>query len=333
MLSTTFSDNKADDQTSNGPNMKFYKDNIRMAGEPVSIDGAIINGQPFVIEGGLVKTIELKYPWQEDLTDPENVISQLRAANKRVDILKFWQRIPDIEAKYPYYHEWHHPAAIPISTHEKWFKSQLNKNARNKVRRSAKKGLIVHQEQLTDELVHKIMGIYNDSPLRRGKRFWHYGKDFETVKCELLDDSTETTYVTAYVEEELIGFVKVLFYDRYARTTLILDKQSRRDIGCMNSMISKIVEICEDRKIPHFVYSFWRRGNHGQFQRSCGFEKHSVPYYYVPLSIRGKVTLMLNLHHGIRGWIPEKMMIYLLELRAKWYAKKYNTKAFQVGAK
>ena len=33
---------------------------------------------------------------------------------------------------------------------------------------------------------------------------------------------------------------------------------------------------------------------------------------------------------GIQGWIPERLMIFLLELRAKWYARKFRTKAFRV---
>ena len=34
-------------------------------------------------------------------------------------------------------------------------------------------------------LVNGIIGIFNQSPVRRGKPFWHYGKDFDTVKKEM----------------------------------------------------------------------------------------------------------------------------------------------------
>lgn len=307
-----------------------YKELIRLKGRPVEIDAVAINGQTFLISGSVIKTAELKDPWQEDVHDPENVKFQFKRSRKRVDLFKFWQRLPETEPRFPYYHEWSFPAAIPISTHEHWFRKQVKKSVRNKINNAGRHGLEVREEQLSDDLVRRIMEIYNDSPIRRGKRFWHYGKDFETVKRELSDNPVPSTFITAYVDDELIGFIKLFFYDRYAKTTLILDKQSRRDIGCMNSMISKVVQICATRGIPYFVYSYWRRGNHGKFQESNGFTKFQVPSYYVPVSKTGRLALSLQLHRGMEGWIPENMMINLLELRAKFYATRFRTKAFKV---
>jgi hypothetical protein len=183
---------------------------------------------------------------------------------------------------------------------------------------------------LSDELIRGIQEIYNDSPLRRGRRFWHYGKDFETIKKELSEDLEISTFVTAYYNGELIGFIKFFILDRYARTTVILDKQSRRDKSPMNALISKVVEICAEKKIPYFVYSIWRRGNHGQFQESNGFVKTPVPEYFVPVTLKGRLALLLQLHRGIKARIPNKMYVFLLDLRAKLYAFRFRTKAFRV---
>jgi len=71
----------------------------------------------------------------------------------------------------------------------------------------------------------------------------------------------------------------------------------------------------------------WRRGEHGQFQESNGFKKTPVPEYFVPLSLKGQLALRLGLHRGIRGLIPERMMIWLLALRARWYSLRYPHKA------
>lgn len=309
--------------------MMSFKESIRSKGVPVTVDAVRINGQTFLASGRLMKTAELKYIWEEDVRDPELVIRELKNGPLKVDILKFWQRIPDTEPKFPYYHEWRYPASIPITTHKQWFEKQIKKTARTKIRKAERLGLKVREEQLSDELIRGIMEIYNESPLRRGKPFWHYGKDFETVKKELSQDLEKCMFVTAYWNGELIGFIKFFFLDRYAKTTLILDKVSRRDVGSMNSLISKIIEICADRNIPYFVYSYWRRGDHGQFQESNGFIKTAVPEYFVPLTTRGRLALLLNLHRGIKGWIPEKMMILLLDLRAKLLARKFRTKAFR----
>jgi hypothetical protein len=303
---------------------------IRSKGVPISVSAVCVDSQNLIINGKLMKTASLLDFWAEDLRDPNLVIRELKDSPLRIDILKFWQRVPDTEPQYPYYREVQYVAAIPISTHKHWFEKQITPNARNKVRKAAKLGVELREESLSDELIRQIMGIYNDSPLRRGKPFWHYGKDFDTVKRELSEDLHRCTFVTAYADGELIGFIKLLLLDRYARTTLILDKQSRREKSPMNSLVSKVVEICAERKIPYFIYSIWRRGDHGQFQASVGFLRTPVPEYFVPLTVQGRVALGLNLHRGIRGWIPERAMIFLLELRAKWYARKFRTKAFQV---
>jgi hypothetical protein len=317
--------------TKEHPEVASLKQTIRVKGKPVNVDTLLINGQTFLLKGKFVRIAELRNFWAEDVPDPEALIRRLKNAPVRVDLLKFWQRLPDTERKFPYHLEWRYVAAIPITTHQHWFTKQISQSARNKIRKAAKQGVEIREEPLTDELIRGIMGIYNDSPVRRGKPFWHYGKDFDTVKKELSEDLDKCTFVTAHSDGELIGFIKFLFLDRYARTTLIMDKLSRRDKSPMNGLISKVIEMCAARNIPFFVYSIWRRGNHGQFQESNGFLKNSVPEYFVPLTLRGQLTLALKLHNrGLRGWIPEDTMVRLLNLRAKWYTRKYRAREFQV---
>jgi len=168
------------------------------------------------------------------------------------------------------------------------------------------------------------MKIFNQSPVRRGKRFWYYGKDFETVKKEMSLDLDQSIFVTAYHGNELIGFIKLLLADRYALVTLILDKMGHREKAPMNGMIAKAVEICADRRLPYLVYYMWRRGGHADFQESTGFQKIPIAEYFVPLTFKGAVTLRARLHRGIRGLIPDKAMAGLLALRAKYYAGSYS---------
>ncbi len=300
------------------------KETVRWKGVPMTVDAVRVNTQTFLIMGKFIRTAELKDFWAEDVDNPSEVIRQLKNGPVKADILKFWQRIPETKPKYPYYHEWLDVAAIPITTHKHWFEKQISQSARNKIRKAAKNGVEVQEEQLSDRLIRGITELYNDSPVRRGKRFWHYGKDFETVKKELSEDLNICRFVTAYWEGELIGFIKFFIFDRYARTTLILDKLSRREKSPMNGMISKVIEICADKNMPFLVYSTWRKGDHGRFQASNGFVKTPVPEYFVPLTMKGRLALRLNLHRGIKGAIPEKAMIRLLNLRARWYTIRYR---------
>jgi hypothetical protein len=299
-----------------------YQETIRRKGVPIRLDAMRAEDKAFIISGRFLRTAALKDEWQEDIEEPKEVITELRGSPAKIDLLRFWQRIPESEPKYGYYHERRDVAAIPVSDYKHWLEKQINPKARNKVRKSAKFGVVIEQTELTDELVRGIMDIFNQSPVRRGKRFWHYGKDFETVKKEMSLDLNESIFITAYHGKELIGFIKLLLADRYALVTVILDKLNHRDKAPMNGMMAKAVEICAMRKIRYLVYYMWRRGGHAEFQESTGFKRIPVPEYFVPLTFKGAIALRLGLHKGPRGLIPHKVMPWLLALRAKWYAGK-----------
>jgi hypothetical protein len=300
----------------------IYQETIRWKGVPIRLDAVRAEGKAFLISGRFVKTAALKNEWQEDVENPHDVIRELKASPAKIDLLRFWQRIPESEPKYDYYHEWRHVAAIPVTDYKHWLAKQISPKARNKVKKSVKLGVVIQETELSDELVRGIVDIFNQSPVRRGKRFWHYGKDFETVKKEMSLDLNESIFITAYYGKELIGFIKLLLADRYALLTLILDKMNHRDKAPMNGMIAKAVEICAARRVPHINYCMWRRGGHGDFQESTGFERIRIPEYFVPLTIKGGIALRLGLHKGVRGLIPDEVMAWLLALRAKWYAGK-----------
>ena len=238
-------------------------------------------------------------------------------------MLTFWQRIPETKAKFDYYKEWREIAAIPITNFDHWWNTQISAKTRNMVRKSAKLGVKIIEAEFSDELIRGIVEIFNDSPVRRGKPFWHFGKDFPTVKRDLSADLEQAIFVAAYYESELIGFIKLLLADEYAMITLILDKHVHRNKSPMNGMIAKAVEICAERKVAYLTYTVWRRGDHGDFQKRNGFEKVGVPQYYIPLTALGRCALYLGAHKGLKGLLPDKLIELFLDLRSKWYRFKF----------
>jgi hypothetical protein len=316
-------------EISTRPAFTMQQKTILIKGVPTTYDAVDVHGQKFVIAGKLLKTASLGQEqalWLEDVEDPEGAIKALKACPARVDMLRFWQRIPDNEAKFPYYKEWKDIAAIPISTYAQWWEKQISPKARNKIRKTQKLGVVTGEAELTDEFVRQIMGIFNQSPVRRGKPFWHYGKDFETVKREMGQDMDHSIFIAAHFQGELIGFIKLFFTDRYAMVTLILDKTAHRDKAPMNGMIAKAVEICAARKVPFITYTVWRRREHGKFQEANGFEKIPVPEYFIPLTWQGRLALSLRLHKGIKGALPEGVYNWLLDVRTAWYRFRFKQK-------
>jgi hypothetical protein len=304
-------------------NTKIVKETIHPKGAPITVDAVKIRDQTYVITGRSVKTASLKNEWQADVERPDEVITALKQSPIRIDLLKFWQRIPETAVKYPYYKEWRNVAAIPIIDYKHWWDKQVNPNTRRLIRKSEKLGVGIREVPLNDQLVLGILSIFNECPIRRGKPFRHYGKDFETVKSEMSTDIADSIFIAAAYKNELIGFIKLVLTDNYAMVTMILDKQSHRDRSPVNGLVAKAVQICAERRIPFLTYTLWRTGGHGYFQERNGFEKISVPEYYVPLTVRGKLFLGLKMHKGLKGILPEQMMIWLLALRSKWYARKF----------
>ena len=304
-----------------------YQETIRFKGEPVQCDAVRVSNQTFFLSGKLLRTASLsrdKDEWQQDVKNPEEVIQALKSCEARVDLFKFWQRIPESEAKYQYYKEWRDIAAIPVTTFKHWWDKQVSPSVRNKIRKAQKLGVTVKEVQFDDEFLRGVMEIYKQSPVRRGKVFWHYNRSAESVKQGLCADLDEAILIGAYHENNLLGFIKLLLADRYAMIVLILDKMGQRDKAPMNSMIAKAVEICAARNIPHITYTVWRRGDHGQFQKSNGFEKIPVPEYFVPLTLLGRLALAVGLHKGLKGALPEQAMAWLLDLRRRWYSFRFR---------
>jgi hypothetical protein len=307
-------------------NTTTYQDTIRWNGVPIRVDAVRAEDKAFIILGRFVKTAALRNEWQQDVKNPERVIRELKASPLSMDLLRFWQRIPESNPKYNYYHEWRDVAAIPITDYRTWWEKLVNSNTRRLIRKSEKRGVTAMEVELDDKLVQGITDMFNECPVRRGKRFWHYGKDFNSVKKDMLLDLNEAIFIGAYHEKELIGYIKLVVADRYAMITQILDKMAHRDKAPMNAMIAKAVRICVERRLPFLTYTLWRRGGHAYFQERNGFQRVAVPEYYVPLTLRGEVALRLGLHKGLKGLIPENVKARLLTLRAQWYALRYPEK-------
>ena len=61
-----------------------------------------VNGKAILIEGKSPRIARLEQEWYEDIEDPTELIDELRKIEPTPDILTFWQRLPDTEAKFSY---------------------------------------------------------------------------------------------------------------------------------------------------------------------------------------------------------------------------------------
>jgi hypothetical protein len=273
----------------------------------------------------------------EPVVNPGDFIAQLKGSGMAADIFTFMQKPLAAGPRHEFYAEDDNWAVIPTHSFKDWWMNRLPQESRKNVRRAAKREVVVKEVPFDDELVRGIKGIYDETPVRQGRAFWHYGKDFEAVKMENSTYLERSWFVGAFFKGELIGFIKVIMVDRVATLIQILAKAAHHDKRPMNALLSHTVELCEQRGASLLVYGKFSYGNKrgdslGEFKRRNGFEEMRFPRYYVPLSLKGWVALKLHLHHGLTNMIPRRVTVFLLALRGRVLRFWLQPKATSPGA-
>jgi hypothetical protein len=157
-----------------------------------------ICGQQISIKGHLLCIARLEADKYQFVDDPESVLDGLRKCGTRIDLFTFMQRLPETEPKYDYPMEWDNLAAMRVTTFEHWWNKQIGFKARNKARQAAKKGVVIREVPFNDTLVKGIWEVYNECPVRQGRRFSHYGKDIDTVYREEATFLDSSIFIGAY---------------------------------------------------------------------------------------------------------------------------------------
>jgi len=282
-----------------------------------------INGKTILIEGKIPRIAKLdswfQQEWFEDVENPEVLIDALRKSKHHPDILTFWQRLPDTEPKYSYPMELDSIAALPIKSYSFWWEKQIERKARNKIRKAQKNGVIVKPATFDDSFVRGITSIFNETPIRQGRHYLHYGKDFETVKRQFSRFLFREEIFGAYLGEELVGFIMLAYAENYAYLGQIISKIAHRDLAPNNALLAKAVERCAEKGVPYLVYALWLDDSLGDFKRSNGFQKFDLPRYFVPLTGKGKLALKLGLHRGWKAALPNRLKTPLKKLRKFWH--------------
>jgi hypothetical protein len=283
-----------------------------------------VNDYTVLLEGGFLRTARLEEEWFEDVKEPSVFISALREASDRPDIATFWQRLPDTNAKYSYHTEHDSIAALPITTYEFWLEKQIDPASRNKIKKSQKKGIVVRRCEFDDDFVRGMVSIFNETPIRQGRRFLHYGKDFNTIKSQFSRYLFREEIFGAYIGDELVGFIMMANAGKYAVLGQIISKMAHRDKAPNNALLAKAVERCAELGMPYLAYAFWLEDTLGDFKRNNGFQKFDLPRYYVPLTTKGAIALKFGIHHNWRDVVPKRIKEPLKRVRTYWQSRAFT---------
>ena len=291
----------------------------------ISIDGLKLS-----VEGRVIRQGEIHDEYwldRKSIGNPEQVIDYIKESGIPIDIFNFSQKVPDTDPQYNFYFEWDNVAALRIKSFDHWWTNQVNDKTRNMVRKSQKKGIEVKVMRFEEDLIKGITEIYNETPVRQGRPFWHYGKDVNTVRNENSSYLERSDFLVAYCQNEVVGFIKLVYVDEVAGMMQILSKVKDRDKAPNNALVSKAVEVCAEKNLNFLTYSKFTYGKKGidpvaRFKQHNGFEQIDIPRYFVPLNWKGQLCLKTGLHKEMSEIVPEWFSSSLRKVRANWYKRK-----------
>ena len=291
------------------------------------------DNRELAVDGQLCRIGRLDAEDYKFLDDPEPVLAALRRSKVRIDIFTFLQRLPETSPKHPYPVEMDNMAVLPVTTFENWWTKQIGFKARNKAKQAEKKGISIREIPFDEGLASGIWEIYNESPVRQGRRFPHFGKSLEAVykmSATYLDSSV---FIGAFDGEKLIGFIKLTIDDTGTQAGImhIISMIQHRDKAPTNALVAQAVRSCADRGISYLVYSKFAYGKKlksslSEFKERNAFARVDVPRYYVPLTRWGSIALSMGLQHRLAERIPESLAEKLRELRGNWYQLRFQLK-------
>lgn len=285
------------------------------------------------IQGRLIRIARLdgeKYTFPDD---PEVALESLRRCGTRIDLFTFLQKLPDTSARYPYPFVMDNLAVLPVSTFENWWNNQIRSYPRNRARQAQKKGVVLREVPFGEELVQGICEIYNETPIRQGKRFPHYGMTMERARKYAGTFLDRSVYVGAFLDDKMIGFIKLSMDESRTQACLvhILSMAQHKDKAPTNALIAEAVRTCAKNGVSYLIYEHFNYGNKEDslthFKEVNGFQRLDVPRYYVPLTTMGRIALSYGLHRRIVDRIPEPIAEKFRDLRKAWYDRRYRVSA------
>ncbi len=300
---------------------------ICVKGRRLRVPALDVAGYPIIVKGKFVRIASLfdEY-WLEKrfLPDPIAMVEQIESQPRKPDLFTFAERVPQTAPRYGFPIEWENYAVMQLQSYDEWLGQGITSSARRNVAASVKRGVTVRVSSFDEAYIRGIMAIYNESPIRQGRRFWHYGKDYADVRDENGTYSDRSTYLAAYFQDQMIGYCKVVWDEDCAAIMQLLSMINHYDKRPNNALIAAAVRECCSRRIHYLVYEHFIYGNNvnsslTKFKRANGFFRMDVPRYLVPLTRKGRLALWIGLHRNPKDRLPPGLRSWLVEVRSKWH--------------
>lgn len=195
---------------------------------------------------------------------------------------------------------------LEISDYKTWWNA-VGKKTRNMVRKAEKESVNVSVVPQSDKLAEGIFKIYNETPIRQGRAFPHYGEPLDHL-TRVMYLEKKSTYIAAFLQDEIIGFIQLTHGDNIVIVSNILSMQEHMKKGLNNALIAKAVDVCASKGDRWLMYG--RMGNHpslDKFKDNNRFLKQDLTRYSIPLTFKGRLAIRLGLHKELKDALPHSI--------------------------
>lgn len=251
--------------------------------------------------------------YERDVIPTEELTEKL--GDRGVDIFTFLERrwCHTFQDSKSWIKENDNIAILHVTSYDHWLKS-IGKKTRNMIRKAEKAGVRIDVAKPDVRLAEGIWKIYDETPIRQERAFPHYGASLSNVKATLASTSN-TVYIGAYLEDELVGFIQLTHGNKIAIISQILSLQTHWDKAVNNALLAKTVELCAKGHEEWVMYG--RMGNHptlDSFKRNNGFYPFKLTRYYLPLTRKGTIAMKAKLHRELKDMLPKAMKYPLIPI-------------------
>lgn len=204
-------------------------------------------------------------------------------------------------------------ALLEIHSFNDWWK-KIGKKTRNMVRKAEKSGIETEKVVPNEKMAEGIWRIYNETPIRQNRSFPHYGMSLIKIQ-ENIFSLQNTIHIGAYFDDELVGFIQLIYDSNFAMISQILSLKKHWNKAVNNALIAKAVHVYAARGIKWLMYG--RMGNHpslDKFKRNNGFVKFPLSRYFVVLTKKGKLAIKLGMHREMKDTLPESIKYPLIPI-------------------
>src|SRR5206468_2430885 len=213
---------------------------IRVQGKDSNVPSIRICDRTVILVGKWLKVASVHdefFVEGEIVPKPTQFISEVKRWSVKPDLFTFAQKVTDLRPRFGFYLEWEDFAVIPITTYDDWLKNQIRKGTRVNLHRAVRDGVIARAVPYDDDFVQGIKDLYDETPIRQGKPFWHNGKRFEESEKVHGTYRERAEYIGAYFEGELIGFLKMVYVGNIAKTMNVIGAEKYFHKRITNALI------------------------------------------------------------------------------------------------